>query len=401
MTTPVQDAPQARRNHTKTMWMAITIFLLLGCAWFFYWFFYGRFYEKTDDAYVNGNIVVLTPQIPGIITSISAIETDFVSQGRVIIQLDPTDPTIEYDRSQAELANTVRQVVQMYEMVKEYEAKIEVQKAQLIKESQDYAHRKELIDEGGVSLENFEHAQARLSSSFFSLVMIEYQYLEALAAVENTSLLNHPLIVQAKDKVRASFVRLQRCTIASPVTGVVSLRKAQVGERVEPGTPLLSIVPLEQMWVNANFKEVQLSKMRIGQSAMVSADIYGGSVVYHGKVVGFLGGTGSVFSLLPPQNATGNWIKIVQRLPVKIALDPEELKRHPLRLGLSMEVSVDLHDEAGSVVPQEKPPEPIYETTVFEKEEEGVDAVINKIITDNIPPSFIQETERPLLKEES
>lgn len=384
MTVPTQESPpknQSRRN--RVIFITAMIFVVIGAACFIYWLVWARFYQYTDDAYVDGNNVVITPQVGGIVESFSILNGDFVPQGMVLVELDKTDARISLGKAVADLGYAVRDVRQMFEKAKQYAAMIEVKKAEFIKSAQDYEHRVNLIDEGGVSLENFEHAVASLKASFSDLIATEYQYRAAAAQVENTTVENHPLVEQMKNRVRDAYVVLRRCTIKAPVTGLIAQRTVQVGETVASGQPIMAVVPLDQMWVTANYKEVQLAKMRIGQPVKITSDTYGSRVVFHGKVAGIGGGTGSVFSVLPPQNATGNWIKIVQRVPVRITLDQEQIKQHPLRLGLSMETTVDIHDTTQPFVPEIRPQEPLFSTDVFATQEEGANALIAKIILDN------------------
>jgi membrane fusion protein (multidrug efflux system) len=378
-------------KRTKAMVITALIFFVLGGGWFAYWWIWGRFYQFTDDAYVDGNNVVLTPQVAGIVESFSVIDADFVPQGRILVELDKTNPRIALERAVANLGNAVRDVMGMFEEVKEYAALIGMRKAELIKAAQDYEHRKNLIDEGGVSLEDLEHAEAALRSSFADLEATEHQYIAKVAAVENTTVETHPIVEKMKTEIRDTFVALQRCTIKAPVTGIVAQRTVQVGERVKAGQSLMAIVPLDQMWVSANFKEVQLAKMRVGQPVEITSDIYGSQVVFQGSVAGIGGGTGSVFSVLPPQNATGNWIKIVQRIPVRITLNQEQIKEHPLRLGLSMEVTVDIHDTNKPYVPEIRPDHPLFATDVFATQEEGAEALIEAVIQSNLSSAFIQD----------
>ncbi len=385
MTTPL---PQNNSKRTRSMIITLCIFIVLGALWFSYYWFYARFYEYTDDAYVDGNKVIITPQISGIVTSFSTLDADFVGEGRVLIELDKTDAKISLAFAEAALAETVREVVRLFEQVRDYAAQIEVRKAEFIKAAQDYEHRKGLVEEGGVSVEDFEHAQAALSANFFLLRAIESQYIASVAQVENTTVETHPLIEKAKNKVRDAYIFYQRCTIKAPVSGIVAQRSVQVGQQVQVGQPLLAIVPLDQMWVTANFKEVQLSSMRIGQSAKVTSDTYGKDVVFYGIIAGIGGGTGSIFSMLPPQNATGNWIKIVQRIPVRISLDQSLVKLYPLRLGLSTEVLANISDTQKPYIPKSLPDAPLYTTPVFETQELGSEELIVKIIQDNISPTF-------------
>lgn len=361
------------------------VFAVIGIAWFMYWLLWGRFYEFTDDAYVNGNMVMITPQIPGIVVSINTDNTQIVPKGRVIIELDKTDYTISLELNKAKLAEMVREVAALFDKVEELGASVEVQKAELFRTQEDFEHRKNLLDSGGVSLEDFQHAEAALAASIASLAMTEAQLLGAIAQVENTTIETHPRVNEAKENLKEAWVNLQRCTIEAPVTGLVAQRTVQVGQQIQEGDPLLAIVPLEQMWVDANYKEVQLTDVRIGQPVLMTADLYGSSVKFHGTVIGIPGGTGSVFSVLPPQNATGNWIKIVQRLPVRVSLNPQEISQYPMRLGLSMEVTVDLHNTKGLMVPEAPPPHPLYTTDIYSKQIYGVQELIDKIIAENSP----------------
>ena len=389
MTMPTPSSNNRKRN--KVMWITILIFLILGAAWFSYWWVWGRFHQYTDDAYVDGNNIIVTPQVPGIVVSFSVMSADYVPQGRVLVELDTTDALIALSKAISELGSAVRNVMGMFEQVKQYDAMIAVKKAEFIKAAQDYKHRKNLIDTGGVSREDFEHAEAALQASFADLVATEHLYIASVSQVENTTVETHPMVEHAKNSVRDTFVSYQRCTIKAPVSGIVAQRTIQVGERVIAGQPLMAIVPLDQMWVTANFKEVQLSNMRVGQPASIISDMYGRDVVYQGIIAGIGGGTGSVFSVLPPQNATGNWIKIVQRVPVRIVIDQDQVLRHPLRLGLSMDVTVDIRDTQKPFIPEIRPDFPLYATDVFETQEEGAELLIDQVISDNLSPTFVED----------
>lgn len=380
------------RHHKKIVITAI-IFVLLGVAWLLYWLLYARFYQNTTDAYVDGNQVTVMPQISGIVESFSILDADFVEQGKVLIQLDQTDGKIALEKAIAELGIAVRDVVRLFEQTKEYEALIEVKKAIFLQSAQDYEHRRFLVDDGGVSLEEFEHAEAALKASFADLLAAEYQFIATYSQIENTTISTHPRVEKAKNILRDAYVFLNRCMVKAPSSGIISMRTVQLGQQVKPGQSLLAIVPLDQMWVTANFKEVQLSHMRVGQEVKITSDIYGDDVIYKGKVAGIGGGTGSVFSLLPPQNATGNWIKIVQRVPVRIMLDQEQLQEYPLRLGLSLEVKVDIHDIDLPKLPHVRADRPLFVTPIYAEQEEGVEELIAEIIQNNISSTEQQPPE--------
>ncbi len=392
--TPIMTAeirpspPNSKRN--RVLFYSTAIMAAIGAAYGCYYWFYSRFYEYTDDAYVSGNMIFLTPQVPGIVTTITADNTDYVAAGRVIVELDRTDAKIALEKATAELGDTVREVIGLFERVDELEAEIAKKKAIFVRRVQDFEHRQALIEEGAVSTEDLQHASAYLQEAFADLLLTEHQFISAIAQVENSTVKTHPKVEKAKEKVKEAYVNLNRCTILSPVTGLVAQRNVQVGKQVRVGEPMLAIIPLDQMWVDANFKEVQLSDVRIGQPAEVYADLWGSSIPFQGTVIGIGGGTGSVFSVLPPQNATGNWIKIVQRIPVRISLSPEEIKRYPLRLGMSMEVTVDIRNVELKEIPQEKSLKPIYQTDVLSRQEEGVDALIAQIIEANLSPTYLE-----------
>lgn len=360
-----------------------------------FWALYWRHIEYTDDAYVGGNMVVITPLHPGFVTSIHTDNTFLVKKGQLLVELDRTDAEIAFERAKEELAQTVRTVCEMFHQVFVYEAEMDLKMADLIRNAQDYLHRTRVYKQGGVSVEDYEHAIANLRTEYSSLEMTGALYDKALAAVQATSIAKHPLVVAAADAVRETWVRLYRCTIYSPVEGLVAQRTIQVGMWIPAGQPLMSVIPLDQIWVNANYKETQLKHMRIGQRVDITADLWGHETIFHGTLVGLPGGAGNAFSLLPPQNLSGNWIKIVQRLPVRVALDPEELRIHPLRLGLSCEAVVDLRDQRGLIVPTTFTG-PLYDTSIFEIEEKGDRELIHSIIAANLDPSLNEYAEAPL-----
>lgn len=376
------------KKKSYTLWGMVLGFLLIGIAFFFYWELVLKFEVSTEDAYVEGNQIVITPQISGYINVINVDETEIVREGKVLVTLDPTDQMILFEEAKHSLANTVRQVVSLFENVLQLKAERQIREVEKIKAYQDYMHRKDLLDGGAVPVEQFEHAEASYLASVHSISLVDHQLQAAIAEIENTTIETHPKVEEAKDKLCKAFVDLQRCQIMAPTYGMIAQRQAQVGEAVKPGTNLMMLIPLNQIWVNANFKETELGKVRIGQSVEMTSDIYGNDVVFHGKVVGLWPGTGSVFSVLPPQNATGNWIKIVQRLPVRISLDPEELKKHPLRLGFSMSVTVDIHNTDGDMLPSPTETSNLYETHIYQSQLEGVDELITHILKENIPRSL-------------
>ncbi len=382
-TTPSNNSPELHRKRRLFTTIAVIIFVVCGLGYLIYWLGWARFEEETDDAYVNGNMIMLTPQINGIVKTIMTDNAQLVDEGQPIIELDQHDYQISLEKARADLAESVRTVIQLFIKVSQLESSVNARKADLLRASLDYGHRKVLIDDGGVSKEDFEHSETTLLAAYATLSETQEMLNGAYAEIEGTTIATHPRVQQAKAVFKNAYLQLHRCLILSPVRGIVTQRRAQVGQYVSAEDPLLSIVPLDQIWVDANFREVQLKNFRIGQHVTMFSDMYGRRVEYHGQLVGLNPGTGSVFSILPPQNATGNWIKIIQRIPVKIAFDDEELRRNPLVLGLSMTVTVDIHNIHGDQLPSQAPIQALYQTTIYDDELEGVDELIEEIIAEN------------------
>ncbi len=368
----------------------VTLGVIIICALliFFYWFIWARFSVSTNSAYVNGNTVEVYPQVSGSITTVNVQETFHVKQGDVLVELDPTDYVIAFENSKSVLANTIRGVVQKFDRVYQLQASVQMQQSQLDQAVLNYQHREALVQIGGVTLEDFQKSETDMHVAQASLNQSLEDLRGSEAQIYNTTVATHPLVQEAMDTVRSSWIDLQRCVIKAPVDGYVALKSAQVGETVSPSNPLLSIVPLNDVWVNANFKEIQLKKIRIGQPVKVTSSLYGSHVKYKGTVMGISPGTGSVFSVIPPQNATGNWIKIVQRVPVRVSLDPKQLEKHPLRLGLSLKATVDLRDEEGEVLTPLEPTLPIYQTFIFQDQIYGVEGIIKRVLEENINSNY-------------
>jgi membrane fusion protein, multidrug efflux system len=396
MTEPTLSQEQISKRKKRISFTYWSIIGLLALSALCYWLFFWRHREYTDDAYVEGNLVVITPLQSGFVKSILTDDTYWVEKGQLLVELDETNAKIAFQKAKEQLAETVREVCQSFHSVFAYQAEIQSRKAEFIKAAQDYEHRLHVIEAGGVSIEDFEHAEAALRSTFFLLQMTEVLYEKALAFVRGTTLLNHPMVLAASDSARQAWVNLYRCKIYAPVEGLIAQRKIQVGMWTDSGYPMMAVIPLDQIWINANFKETQMKRMRIGQTVKITSDLYGRDTVFHGKIVGLPGGAGNAFSLLPPQNLSGNWIKIVQRLPVRVGLDPEELRLHPLRVGLSMEATVDLRDQEGLLVPESSAGSPHYKTHIFEFEEQGDEKWIKDIILNNIDPTLSNYIEIPL-----
>lgn len=374
-------------------WSITTI--LLG-TFFFAWLFYLRYIEFTNDAYVHGNQVYITPLHPGFVTSIHTDDSFLVKQGQLLVTLDKTDAKIALQKAEEELAQTVRNVCEMFHQVFVYRAEIDLKTAELIRDAQDYIHRQKVYQEEGVSLEDFEHSIAALRAQYASLEMSGALYHKALALIQQTAIETHPLVIAASDKVRDAWVRLYRCDIYSPVEGLAAQRTIQVGMWIPAGQPLMSVIPLDQIWINANYKETQLKRMRLGQKVDITVDLWGDETIFHGHIVGIPGGAGNAFSLLPPQNLSGNWIKIVQRLPVRVALDPEEIRERPLRVGLSCKALIDTRTKGAGMVPLTTAGSPLYSTPIFELEEKGDKEKIAVIIEQNLDPKLSAYATSPI-----
>jgi membrane fusion protein (multidrug efflux system) len=385
MSTPQQPAggeqPANNGKRKRMMTLLVIVILIAAVAYGLYYFLVARFHESTDDAYVNGNVVQITPQVTGTVIAVNADDTQTVKVGAPLVELDPADARIALQQAEANLGQVVRQVRGLFADDAQYEAQVQLREADLSRAQQDLRRRLQVAQTGAVSQEEISHARDAVKTAQASLVAAQQQLASNRALTANTTVVNQPNVLAAAAKVRDAYLAYARNTLPAPVTGYVAKRSVQVGQRVSPGTPLMAIVPLNDVWVDANFKEVQLTHMRIGQPVEMTADVYGSSVVYHGKVVGFSAGTGSAFSLLPAQNATGNWIKVVQRLPVRISLDPQELAQHPLRIGLSMNVDVDIKNDSGSQLNNAQ--NTVYQTSVFDKYGDQADAEIARIIAEN------------------
>jgi membrane fusion protein (multidrug efflux system) len=391
--TPTESSPEDEASsspgpasHGRRKWLLglLTLaFLLGGGAYGTYWALIGRFEESTDDAYVAGNTVPLTARVIGTVTAIRADNTQRVQEGQPLVLLDETDARIALEQAEARLAQAVRQVQGLYQTEAQQEANVSLQGARLAQSRSDYRRDRDLIHRNFVSTQDYQHSGTQVDVDRAGLEVAEHQLAATRAAVANTALADHPEVRLAAASLRDAYVALQRTTLRAPVAGYVDKRSVQVGERVSPGTPLLAIVPLNQIWVDANFKESQLRNVRTGQPVSLTSDLYGGSVVYHGRVIGLGAGTGSAFAVLPPQNATGNWIKVVQRVPVRIGLDPEKIAEYPLRIGLSMEAVIDTHDRSGAVLQADPQPHDVYVTHVYQDEARGAGALVSRIIHQN------------------
>ncbi len=376
----------------------VGLVVLAGLSYGGYEWYAGRNQESTDNAYVQGNVIQITPQIGGTVTAILADDTDFVKAGQPLVKLDAADAKMTLALAEANLAQAVRQVRSLYANNTTLEAQITVRESDIAKAQNeitrlhdDLARRQALVGIGAVSAEEISHVQAQitqaqtaLASAKASSLAAREQLQSARTLTDNTQAQNHPTVVAAAAKVREAFLTLHRATLPAPVDGYIAKRTVQLGQRIAPGTPLMSVVALGAPWVDANFKEVQLRTIRIGQAATLTADVYGKKVEYQGTVIGLGAGTGAAFSLLPAQNATGNWIKVVQRVPVRIALDPAQVSAHPLRIGLSMEVTVDVKSQEGKSLAEGAQAASSVQTDVYDLLDGQATAEIQRVIANNM-----------------
>lgn len=379
---PQQPANKKKKRKTALLILAVVV-IVIGIAYLTYWFLVLRHYQETDDAYVAGNQVQVMAQVSGSVNTVWFDNTDFVKKGDVLITLDKTDAEQAFEKAQTALATSVRQTHQLMINGKQYQATIELQKTALAQAESDLRRREPLGSANLIGREELQHARNAVASAKAQLDVAVQQYNANQAVVMNTSLENQPAVKQSAAALRDAWLALQRTDIVSPMDGFVSRRSVQVGSQISTSTPLLAVVPANNLWVDANFKETQLAKVRIGQPATVVSDIYGDDVVYHGKVVGLDMGTGSAFSLLPAQNATGNWIKVVQRLPVRIELDPQQVAQHPLRIGLSTLVKVDTQNTDGRVLADSVRKTPAYESNALALDLAPANQLIADIIRAN------------------
>lgn len=391
--TPAAQAPGARQKALTVVGLVV----LIGLAYGGYTWYAGRHQESTDNAYVQGNVIQITPQIGGTVTAILADDTDFVKAGQPLVQLDPADAKVALQLAQANLAQAVRQVRGLYANNLTLEAQISVRdtdvaKAQteVTRANDDLARRQSLVGNGAVSKEELAHTQSQLAQAQNALAAAKAAVTTARdqlgsnqTLTDGTQLGNHPSVQAAAAKMREAYLALQRAALPAPVDGFVAKRTVQLGQRVAAGTPLMSVIALNTLWVDANFKEVQLRNIRIGQPVTLTADVYGKQVKYKGTVAGLGAGTGAAFSLLPAQNATGNWIKVVQRVPVRVALDAKEVAAKPLRVGLSMEATVDVSQQDGKALSDAPRAASSVQTDVYAMLDEQATAEISRTIAAN------------------
>jgi membrane fusion protein (multidrug efflux system) len=395
MSTPTDNAPNpaasteaaavapSNGKRRRILTIVAGVFLVIGILWFALWYIVLSEREKTDDAYVNGDQVTVTSQIAGTVVGVFTSNTQLVNAGQVLVKLDPTDAETALNRAEGALAQSVRQVRQQQAMAGQYDAQAARSRLELSRAEEDLARRAPLLADQAIASEEVKHAEEAVAMAHANLAQAQRQADSAHALTDGVAVRDNPIVQTARAAYRDAFVNASRNAIVAPVTGYVALRSVQLGQRIQAGEPLLSIVPLQGLWVDANFKEGQLRHLRIGQDAEVRSDLYGGSAIFHGKVIGMAAGTGAAFSLLPAQNASGNWIKVVQRVPVRVSIDTQDLAKHPLRVGLSTTVTIDTHDRSGAMLSTAPSGDNGVSTAIYSADLERANAEADAIITRN------------------
>ncbi|MCB2016044.1 MAG: efflux RND transporter periplasmic adaptor subunit [Hydrogenophaga sp.] len=395
---PTVQASNGNPGRKKALAAVASVVVLGGIAYGAYWALVLNHFETTDNAYVAGNVVQVTPQIGGTVLAVQADDTDHVKAGQVLVKLDPADAKVALEQAEAQLAQTVREVRTLYANDRASQAQVALRSADLARAKADLSRiqddvdrRQPLVATGAVGKEEFQHVSAQLTAARSTVAAAESALQAAKAQqgasrslTDGTTAEEHPSVLRAAARVREATLAMQRTELVAPVEGFVARRNVQLGQRVPAGAPLMSVIALDQVWVEANFKESQLARLRLEQPVELTADVYGDKVTYHGVIEGLGAGTGAAFALLPAQNATGNWIKVVQRVPVRVRLDSRELAEHPLRVGLSMEAKVDVSRTDGRVLSEGSRPSSRMQTSVFERDAVAADARVNDIIARNL-----------------
>ena len=379
---PASTSPNGKRR--RILLLIAVIFIISGALWAAYWVLVLEKREKTDDAYVNGNRVVISAQVSGTVVAVLADDTQLVNAGQVLVKLDPIDAQTALSRTASALGSAVRQVRQQKATAGQYDSEIESRKLELSRAQADLAKREPLVAEQAIAGEEVRHAQESVQLARAALAQAERQSLSAHALIDGTPIESNPTVLQARDAYRDAWIAAQRNAVVAPVSGYVAERSVQLGQHIQAGEALMTVIPLHSLWVDANFKEVQLRNLRLGQKAEVRSDLYGGSFIFHGHVEGMSAGTGAAFSLLPPQNASGNWIKVVQRVPVRILIDDNDLIKTPLRVGLSATVTVDTTSRDGPVLATQAGDKPVGDTQVYTQDLEKANAEADAVVRRNL-----------------
>ena len=381
---PNGESAPARKKSGRGPTIALAVVLTAILAYGIYYFVFAHNQVETDDAYVNANLVRLTPQISGTVIGINTDETQFVRQGQVLVEIDPHDSEVALAQAKANLGQIVRDVAQLFSQEARDIAAVNSQQTLLTQATQDLDRDRSVFAIHGVSDETLKHDEHTVRVAHMALEQAQATLASTRAQIVGATPETHPRVLQAEANLRSAWLASARTRVVAPVSGYVVRRTVQLGQQITPATEMLAIVPVESVWIDANFKENQLRNLRIGQSVEVSADMYGSHITYHGKVLGLQAGTGSSLAVLPAQNASGNWIKIVQRLPVRIGLDPHELATHPLFVGLSTTVHVNVEDQSGAALSQQPSWQATVNTDAYDDQLSGADTEIKSILASNL-----------------
>lgn len=378
----IPDTPGDTNNGKRRRLLLIVtmLFVAVGIAWFLYWLVIGSKREVTDDAYVGGDLVYVSSRVTGTVVGLQGKDMELVQAGQVLVNLDTVDAQTQLQKAASALAGAVRQFRQQQAQAEQLDAAIATQRLDLQRAQQDLARREPLSKQAAIAAEELSHARNAVAVAQAALTQTERQAHAIHALIDGTTAHTNPAVLQAKSVYVDAWLATQRNAVVAPVTGHITQHTVKLGQRIQPGQALLTIVQLNAVWVDANFKEVQLRHLRIGQAATIDSDLYGGDAEFHGKVTGIGIGTGAAFALLPAQNATGNWIKVTQRVPVRITLDPQELTAHPLRIGLSTTVKVDTHDRSGAILAGTETTPTAEKTDVYATDMSAVEAAAENII---------------------
>jgi membrane fusion protein (multidrug efflux system) len=386
-TAPATAAPPPKSKRRRALLIVAAVFILVALVWILLWVLVFSRRETTDDAYVGGDQVGIAAQISGTVVELLVDDTQRVNAGQLVARLDDTDTQVALVHATSALEQAVRQVRQQQATAAQLDAEVDSRRAQLEQADTQLARRVPLLSAQAIAEEEVKTAQTSTDVARISVKAAQEQAAAAHALIDGVPLDKNPMVLEARAAYQQAWIAVRRTRIRAPVSGYVAQRTIQIGAQVQPGQVLLNIVPLERLWVDANFKEGQLRNLRIGQGAEVKTDVYGGSVVFHGKVLGASAGTGSAFALLPAQNASGNWIKVVQRVPVRITLDPKELADHPLRIGLSTDVKVDIVDRSGPVLAPAPADKTVASTSLYEGDAAAAAQAADAIVHGQTPPA--------------
>ncbi len=378
-----KDISKNKKRNNILVFLAL-FFIITGLGYGVYYYLYAQFYESTDNAYAKQNIVYVTPQVSGIVGEVYVNETQYVKRGQLLASLDDRDLNLSFEQAKSNLANTVRDISKLYQQKASALSALKLAEINLGKARSDLKRKEYLKKYHALSKEVYQDFKYAYEVAVQNLDIAKKQVAKLNSILRSNTIYENPQVKKAVVAVKQSYLNLKRSKIIAPTSGIIAQRRLSVGESISRASTLFAIVPTKGFWADANFKETQLHHVRIGQDVILHSDLYGSSVTYHGKVAGINPGTGAVFSLLPAQNATGNWIKIVQRIPVRIKLEPKELLKHPLHVGNSMQVRVDIHNQEGKIYDKntqkvKDAPPPLYQNAIKEST-----MIVNQIIKQNL-----------------